>query len=74
MFNMAAFYVFKAIPGSPWALIRHHEEKGRVQAFTVHNRTYKKKGGVGGGQEKNPENKLQSEKGIKELPWRKILP
>jgi hypothetical protein len=43
MFNMAAFYDFKAIPGSPWALIRHHEQKGRVQAFTIHNRTDKKK-------------------------------
>jgi hypothetical protein len=36
--------------------VRHHEEKGHTQAFTIHNRTDKK----------NPENKLQSGKETKE--------
>ena len=42
-FNMVEFYVSRAIPSSPWAKIRHHEQKGHVQAFTIHNRTDKKK-------------------------------
>jgi hypothetical protein len=50
-------FFFDAIPGSPWAVPRHHEEKGHTQAFTILNRTAIKK---------NPENKLQSGKGTKE--------
>lgn len=56
IFDMAEFCSFNAIPGSPWAVIRHREEKGHTQAFTIHNRTDKK----------YPENKLQSGKGTKE--------
>jgi hypothetical protein len=38
-----SFFFFDAIPGSPWAVPRHHEEKGHTQAFTTLNRTAIKK-------------------------------
>jgi len=47
--------------------------KKDVYKHLLHTTELTKKRG-GGGQEKNPENKLQPEKGIKELTWHNILP